>query len=317
MVLIKKTIRFIASTSISIFIAFGCSPAGTLPETEKVGSIENGKELVAQSGFVKADGAKLYYEDVGAGPAVIFVHGSAGHSGLWEKQVDALEVAGFRVITFDLRTAGRSQSEPTHLVSSSIAQDIEAVRVHLNIEKVYIVGQALGAEGALEYALSYRRHVAGIVIAATYRGAASEPEFVALRDRLAPPSDFKGRTGLQMRLSEHYIQNDPEGVKRFVALDKANSGEISVEGQVKPKRISKNVQSTKIDLNYANLGKIEVPVLVLSAERDDITPPALMRELAAHIPNAKYATVADAGRYAFWENPENFNTILIDFLLNV
>jgi len=269
------------------------------------------------NGFAKANNANLYYEYVSRtkeGPTVIFVHGSAGNGEIWEQQVPAFVNAGYQVLTFDLRNAGRSKSDPGKMASGSIADDIEAIRKQLEIDKLVIVGQAQGAEGALEYSLKYAEHTSGIVVAATYRGAEAEPAFVSLRNTLAPPANFAGRSGLQMRLSQHYLDNNPAGVQRFVEIDELNKARQSVDGKLDEKRLKAAVQSTGIPLDYAHLADINVPALVLSAERDDITPPALMLELAQNIPGATYMTVPDAGRYAFWENPEAFNAIVLDFL---
>ena len=265
------------------------------------------------TGFVGSNGAKLFYQRAGTGPVIVLVHGSAGNSDLWENQIPAFTQAGYQVVAFDLRSAGRSEPGPGQQAAGTIADDIEAIRTELGLDDLFVVGQAQGAEGALEYSLKYADHVRGIVVAATYRGADSDPAFVELRDRLAPPSNFAGRSGLQMRLSAHYIENNQDGVDRFVEIAEFNKNRRSVKAQLDGKKLAAAIQSVGMPLDYKLLSKINVPALVLSAERDDITPPALMAELAKNIPNARYETVPNAGRYAFWENPEEFNKIALSF----
>ena len=55
--------------------------------------------------------------------------------------------------------------------------------------------------------------------------------------------------------------------------------------------------------NRAWLGRIGVPALVLSGAEDEVCPPPLQDELAAGIPGAVHATVADAGHMAALEQP--------------
>jgi pimeloyl-ACP methyl ester carboxylesterase len=55
-------------------------------------------------------------------------------------------------------------------------------------------------------------------------------------------------------------------------------------------------------------------VLVLVGEADLLSPPALMRMLAAHIPKCQFATVPEAGHAAFWEQPEVWSRLVLDFL---
>lgn len=289
------------------------NPSDTKNSTKKAALMPERKT----SGMISAQGANLYYEHVSqteSDRAIIFVHGSAGNSNLWQHQVQAFVNAGFQAITFDLRSAGRSIPEPGKIALGSIADDIEAIRKALKVDKLFVIGQALGAEGALEYSLKYPSTTSGIVVAATYRGAEAEPAFVELRDKLAPPSKFAGRSGLQMRLSAHYLENNPSGVQRFIEIDNQNIARQSVDEKIDAKRLKASVQSTRMPLDYAALSNISAPTLILSAERDDITPPELMSELAKQIPGAQYKTVPNAGRYAFWENPNEFNRIVLDFL---
>ena len=55
--------------------------------------------------YVSSDDVNVYYEVHGAGPAVLFVHGSGGHHAAWWQQVAALSPS-FTVITVDLRGFG-------------------------------------------------------------------------------------------------------------------------------------------------------------------------------------------------------------------
>ena len=57
-----------------------------------------------------------------------------------------------------------------------------------------------------------------------------------------------------------------------------------------------------------------MPTLVLAGEADLLTPPALMRLQAAHIPNSQFATVPEAGHGAHWEQPAIWNRIVLEFL---
>jgi pimeloyl-ACP methyl ester carboxylesterase len=278
------------------------------------------KELHASEGYIKSDGAKLFYRRVShrdASIAVIFVHGSAGNSLLWEQQQTVFAKAGLDTISFDLRNSGLSQPEPGQSSSNSIAEDIEAIRAKLNLEAIVIVGQAQGAEGAIEYSVQYPERTEAIVIAASYRAAENEAAFVTLRDQLAPPASFIGRSGLRMRLSQNYLDTNPDGVARFIEIDEQNARRQSVDSQLDAQKLKAAIQSPGIELNYATLAKIKAPVLVLSAQRDDVTPPQLMLELSKHIRGAKYQTVAEAGRYAMWENPDEFNTVVLDFINSI
>jgi pimeloyl-ACP methyl ester carboxylesterase len=67
----------------------------------------------------------------------------------------------------------------------------------------------------------------------------------------------------------------------------------------------------------ANLGKIEVPVLVLAGERDPNASPAMMERMAGKIPGARYVCLAGVGHLPNLEAPHAFDGVILDFLRHV
>jgi pimeloyl-ACP methyl ester carboxylesterase len=51
---------------------------------------------------IRVNGTSLYYEEQGAGPGVIFVHGSWSDHGTWAAVVEPL-ASQFRAVTYDRR----------------------------------------------------------------------------------------------------------------------------------------------------------------------------------------------------------------------
>jgi len=62
------------------------------------------------------------------------------------------------------------------------------------------------------------------------------------------------------------------------------------------------------------LGNIQVPTLIVCGERDAISPPDEMRQLAAAIPQARYVEIAGASHMSPLEMPEPVNAELTAFL---
>ena len=67
-------------------------------------------------------------------------------------------------------------------------------------------------------------------------------------------------------------------------------------------------------MTYARLETMQVPVLDIAGEADLLSPPALMRLLVAHLPGSQFVTIPEAGHAAFWEQPERWNRLVLDFL---
>lgn len=104
-----------------------------------------------KTGFFEFNKGKLYFEVVGEGEPVVFVHGFTLDHRMWKPQVDEFSKK-FKVITYDLRGFGKSSTpEDKH----SHHEDLKALLDHLGVPEAHIVGLSLGGEIALDFAVSY------------------------------------------------------------------------------------------------------------------------------------------------------------------
>lgn len=108
---------------------------------------------------VDVNGARLWVEEDGTGPAVLFVHGGLGDLRLWEPQARAL-ASRFRCIRYDLRFWGRSESPG---VEFSLVDDAIGVLDALDVDRAAIVGLSLGGGLALDVTLAYPERVWALV----------------------------------------------------------------------------------------------------------------------------------------------------------
>ena len=60
-----------------------------------------------ETGFVKVNGAKLYYERAGAGPSLVMIHAGIADCRMWEHEFAAL-ADSYQTLRFDMRGYGRS-----------------------------------------------------------------------------------------------------------------------------------------------------------------------------------------------------------------
>jgi pimeloyl-ACP methyl ester carboxylesterase len=104
---------------------------------------------------------EIYYETMGDGPAVLFLHAGVADSRMWRAQMG---LDGFQTITFDQRGFGK-----TDWVSGPYADRHDALAVldHLGLEQAVIVGCSNGGETALQLALVAPQRVTGLVLVAT------------------------------------------------------------------------------------------------------------------------------------------------------
>lgn len=95
-------------------------------------------------GRVPVRGGRLFYEERGRGPALIFLHGYGLDRREWRAQLAALSER-FRIVVYDLRGYGRS-SNPAEGAPYNHADDLLALMDRLGIRKAHLVGRSLGGQ---------------------------------------------------------------------------------------------------------------------------------------------------------------------------
>lgn len=107
--------------------------------------------LRAESGFLDVGGSKLFYETVGAGPAMVFVHDGHMHSERWNAQWEFF-INSHRVVRYDRR--GYGKSTPASAPYSNM-EDLNALLLHLRVTNTVLVGCSAGGRLAIDFTLEY------------------------------------------------------------------------------------------------------------------------------------------------------------------
>jgi len=263
--------------------------------------------------YVDLPGVHLWYNDTGGtGTPLVCMHAASGTCESWVYQLPVFTAAGYRCIAYDRRHWGRSRPDLTGegpegpaLTQSrqqpgSVSDDLHGLVHHLGLARFHVVATAAGGIGGLDYAVEHPERVRSLVVANSI-GGVQDPEYLEVQHRLRPP-EIQALPIALRELGASYRGINPEGTRRWIDIERVSRPE-SVPGQPPRHR-----------LTFALLETLRVPVLVLVGEADLLSPPALMRLLAAHIPNCQFATVPEAGHAAFWEQPEIWNRLVLEFM---
>ncbi len=115
--------------------------------------------------FATANGASLYYERQGTGPALLFIAGSTGDAGNFTRAADLL-ADEFTVVTYDRRGNSRSPRPPGWTTTSvpEQAEDAGALIQALDLAPAVVFGASAGGPIALDLMIRHPHLVrAGIV----------------------------------------------------------------------------------------------------------------------------------------------------------
>ena len=131
-----------------------------------------------ESGRLALDGTHIMYWEQSGNPhgvPVVFLHGGpgAGATPVHRRFFDSL---AYRVIIFDQRGAGRSEprGELTNNTTQDLIDDIEALRVHLGIDRWMIFGGSWGSTLALAYGQTHPDRCIGFVLRGIFLGRQQE-----------------------------------------------------------------------------------------------------------------------------------------------
>src|SRR6476660_8701849 len=98
---------------------------------------------------------ELYYEDPGAGPPVVLIHGYPLSGRAWDKQIPVLLDTGHRVITYDRRGFGKSSQPTSGYDYDTFAADLKALIDKLDLHDVTLVGHSMGTGEVTHYLGTY------------------------------------------------------------------------------------------------------------------------------------------------------------------
>jgi 3-oxoadipate enol-lactonase len=243
-------------------------------------------------------------EHRGSGPDLVILHSLLAERSAFERVAPALSKKR-RVWLVNL--PGYGTSRPAGSSVEDYADRIATLLQSLKLESPDVLGNGFG--GFIAVALA-ARHGALVrrLIAAPALAAFPEPAKQPLRG-LAERVAKEGMSGalevaIRRMFPERFIAANPAIVEeRKQALMKADPGCFRAAC----------LALAKVDLS-AVLKDIQSETLVMVGSEDATTPPALARELAAKIPNAKFRQLEGCGHCPQIENPALFVQAVEDFL---
>jgi len=253
---------------------------------------------------VEANGARLWYDEAGSGPALLLLHGGLGDSGLWEPVVPFL-AERLRVIRTDLRFFGRSTGPAAPW---SWHKDTLGLLDELGVERVALVGLSLGGRIALEIALDAPERIGALaLVAAALSGHDAAPysaEQAARYDAAEAEGDADGMMEVDFEVWAPLGANE-QMARLWHATPDASPPPEGVYplgpagGAARPR-----------------LADLSVPTLCVTVTRDPEDFRAVGPLIAAEAPNARHIEL-DSDHYITLREPELVAGSLLDFLAEV
>jgi len=283
-------------------------------------------QLYAGEYDVTLNGVQIHYTVRGSGPVMIAHSGGPGTDArLWD---DFAKIDDFLTIVM-MHPRGSGLSGPAAgdaYLLADYAADVEALRIHLGLEKPIVMGWSHGGMVVMQFAFTYPDSLSKLILVDT---SAYIGEFL---------SDIEGAV--------QGFKNEPWFEKSFAALKAEWAGEYKTDEDMAllwademkfyfkqfdaraeayhertkdlPVRISalktfNDKEAATMDLR-PQLNEIAVPTLVIVGRHDFITNVAMAEEILKHIPNARLELFENSGHFAMVEEPEKFYRVIKEFV---
>jgi proline iminopeptidase len=275
--------------------------------------------------FTSYDGTVLAYRRSGAGDPLVCLPGGPGRDAGYLGDLGGLaERAGCELIIFEPRGTGASAvpADPATYRVDRMAEDVEALRAHLGLAQVGLLGHSAAGDLALLYAARYPERIARLILVAPgLRSVGLDvtgDEFLANLDRrraepwfaeakAAVLASFDGDESAETRRRYRpflYGRWD-EAARAHDATDVRNpavAAVYSAEGAFDP-------ADTR-----ARLAKVTAPVLFLVGELDNSPTPNLASEAAALLPAGEVIVQPGAAHFPWIDDPAWFTSAVSGFL---
>lgn len=250
-------------------------------------------------------GLEIAYERVGEGPPLVFAHGAAEDSRIWQPQLAGL-AHDFTVVAWDEPGSGRSSDLPAGFDLADFADCLAGLIEALELGPAHVAGLSWGGTVVLEL---YRRHpglVATLIMIDTYAGWKGSLPAGEVRERVAgarqmltaPPEDFDPTLpGL--------FAGDPP--VQFVSLLAAIAADV--RSATLGHQLTVMAEADQRDL----LPQIAVPVLLIWGELDVRSPRSVARQFEEAIPDTKLVVIGGAGHLSNLERPAQVNAAVGEF----
>jgi proline iminopeptidase len=268
-------------------------------------------------------GATIYYEVLGTGlgTPLVVVNGGPGfdHTYLHLSPAwDAL-AKNRRVIMYDQRGNGHSRGDhkaQTFTLKDQI-DDLEALRAHLGINRMELLGHSWGGFLAMAYAAVHPERIDHLIIVDSAAPQWKDtiflfkeiyPQTEERRDAFAFAEEMGDKGAIDKRIHEYLTM-------LFYSPEKRDAFVAAMPASVFRKEVNEAVSADlpRFDLN-PEIAKFKFPVLVITGRFDINVAPLVAYKIHKAIPGSKFHVFERSGHLPFYEEPAAFVQAVDDFL---
>jgi pimeloyl-ACP methyl ester carboxylesterase len=296
-----------------LFFLCSCNNSNTSTSTQ------NETNTTPELKAVFINGDSLHYIEMGKGDPVVFVHGTLGDYRTWEAQMDTF-AKSHRVISYSRRFAYPNRQVINDSADYSViphAKDLAEFIKLLNLGKVHLVGHSYGGYTALLTTIDHPELVRSLTL--------GEPPVVSLLNNVPGGDTMMNNFVLRVFVPalEAFKNNNKERAERvFIG---------GVGDSLYYLKLSQKVRDIMMDnwlelrgfvfsklanppITCDELKKIKTPVLLLKGDRSPLFLTSITNEIDKCLVTKEDAIIPQSSHGLEYENPSEFNKIVLGFI---
>ena len=269
----------------------------------------------AERGYVAVPDGKLYYEISGAGEPLIFVHGHSLDRRMWREQVAFFEQY-YRVIIYDARGYGKSSKQCEDLLFTH-CDDLVRLMDALHIDKAHMVGLSMGGFIAGDMLAMHPERLLSVVLAeGMIRSTPSINEPMTAEERARKQSSIDAVKAKGMKAyKKEWFESLMKGGSKAERMRKPLWQQIRKWDGWQAVNHEVHCYYAREAMEVLKKRKPDVPTLFLSGRR----PTGKLRDphpaMMDYLRNSRHEYIDDSGHMCNMEQPELFNQVVYDFLI--
>jgi 3-oxoadipate enol-lactonase len=263
---------------------------------------------------VRAAGHEIDYEVFGPRvPAtpLLLLSGMGGACRGWLPLQVPDFAADHPTLIFDYRGVGASEDPGGAFSTADLADDAAALLDALGVERSHVLGAFMGGMVAQELALRHPERLSRLVLVGTYARPDGKRRMLLEKWRAmihhGLPPEVLGRERLLWTLSDETLEQTDliqPMLESYLHEPFPMSGDTFV----------RQCDACLGHDTSGRLGEIRARTLVIGGQQDNLTPPALLRQLADGLTDAHLVTLPSAAHLVMVEATKRFNQSVLQFL---
>ncbi len=268
-------------------------------------SIESSTDVCS----INVEDISMGYRVFGSGYPLILIMGYGSTMNLWESALISKLATQYKVIIFDNRGIGNSNTGTKPFSIGQFGEDTAGFMDALGIEQAHVLGWSMGSLIAQELVLRHPSKVNKLILYSAHCGGEMvppNPEIIQQLTDLTGTDQERGMRFISTLFPVNWLKKNSNRIEEIFFRPIGNLPEETLQQQ------SKSIDEWNGSANH--LGEIRNSVLLITGTEDCLVLPQNSRYMSEKIPNAQLDLIENGGHGLMFQYPDMFCEKVVGFL---